>query len=112
MQKTKQVLLKQYQEYLEFLQQCEAKDYQKELVLHKHHIIPTFIYTDTTYKKKTVLLSVEDHMEAHYKISKCFDEGSFEQIGNLRAAKLISKKSIKYRDDLLKIYESQKGENG
>jgi hypothetical protein len=111
MQRTEQVLLKQYREYLEFLEQCQNKKYENELVLHNHHVIPTFIHTDIVYKKRTVLLSVEDHMEAHYRMSKCFDEGSFEQIGNLRAAKLISKKSIKYRDDLLKIYESQKGEN-
>lgn len=111
MQKTEQVLLKQYQEYLDFLEQCQNKDYENELVLHKHHIIPTFIYTNTVYKKKTVILSVEDHVEAHYIIAKCFDEGSFEQIGNLRAAKLLSKKSIKYQDELLKIYQSQKGEN-
>lgn len=111
MQKTDIVLLEQYREYLDFLEQCENKKYENELVLHKHHIIPTFIYTDIVYKKKTVLLSVEDHVEAHYMIAKCFDEGSFEQIGNLRAAKLLSRKSIKYRDELLKIYESQKGEN-
>ena len=111
MQKTEQVLLEQYQKYLDFLEQCRNKEYKDELVLHKHHIIPTFIYTNATYNKKTILLSVEDHMEAHYRLSKCFDEGSFEQIGNLRAVKLISKKSIKYRDDLLKIYESQKGKN-
>lgn len=111
MQKTEQVILEPYREYLDFLEQCKNKEYENELVLHNHHVIPTFIYTDAVYKKRTIRLSVEDHVEAHYKLSKCFDEGSFEQIGNLRAAKLLSKKSIKYRDDLLKIYESQKGEN-
>lgn len=111
MQKTQQVLLKEYQEYLYFIQQCRVKTYEQELVLHRHHIIPTFIHTDAIYKKKVVMLSVEDHMEAHYRLSKCFDEGSFEQIGNLRAAKLLSKKSIKYKEALQKIYEYQKGDN-
>jgi len=111
MQKTQQVLLKKYQEYLHFIEQCRVKTYEQELVLHKHHVIPTFIYTDAIYNKKVVILSVEDHIEAHYRLSKCFDEGSFEQIGNLRAVKLLSKKSIKYNKDLQKIYEYQKGDN-
>ena len=111
MQKTSQVLLQQYREYLEFLQECENKEYRNELVLHRHHVIPTFIHTDIVYNKKTVILSVEDHIEAHFRMSKCFDVGSYEQVGNLRAVKLLSKKSIKYRDELLVVYQSQKGEN-
>lgn len=111
MQKTEQVLLEPYRDYLQYLEQCKNKTYDTELVLHKHHIIPTFIHTDKEYVNKVVILSVEDHIEAHYLMSKCFDEGSYEQIGNLRAVKILSKKSVKYVQDFKKIYESQRGEN-
>jgi hypothetical protein len=111
MQKTEQVLLGPYRSYLEFIEHCRGKDYGSELVLHRHHIVPTFIHTDPYYSQKVVLLSVEDHIEAHYLMSKCFDEGSYEQIGNLRAVKLLSKKSVKYKEDLEKIYQSQRGDS-
>jgi len=111
MQKTEQVLLQPYRDYLKYLEQCRDKSYDTELVLHRHHIVPTFIHTDSDYVNNVILLSVEDHIEAHYLMSKCFDEGSYEQIGNLRAVKLLSKKSVKYVQDLEKIYESQRGEN-
>lgn len=111
MRKTELVKLPEYREYLLFLNKCKHKLYETETVLHRHHVVPSFIDTEGLHKNRTVILSVEDHIEAHYLMSKCFEEGSYEQIGNLRAAKLLSKKSVKYRDDLLKIYESQRGDN-
>lgn len=111
MQKTELVKLPEYKKYYSFLNECKHKSYATEIVLHRHHVIPSFIDTEGLHKDRTVVLSVEDHIEAHYLMSKCFDEGSHEQIGNLRAAKLLSKNSIKYRKDLLKIYEAQKGDN-
>lgn len=111
MQRTELLLVPEYRQYLNFIKECKNKVYGEETVLHRHHIIPSFIDVENKHRKNTVLLSVEDHIEAHYKMAKCFDEGSYEQIGNLRAAKLLSKKSVKYRDELLKIYEAQKGDN-
>lgn len=111
MQKTEIIYLEQYEYYLKFLEKCKYKNYNQELVLHKHHIIPTFIHTDETYNKHTVLLSVEDHIEAHLLLSRCFEEGSYEQIGNLRAVKLLSKSSIRYKNELLKIYKAQQGDS-
>lgn len=112
MKKTSEIVyVDEYKAYFLFIEECKSKKYNEELVLHKHHIIPTFLDPDKQYNKKTVLLSVEDHIEAHLRLSKCFEEGSYEQIGNLRAVKILSNKSIKYQDNLLPIYESQKGDN-
>lgn len=108
---SKVTYIQEYGNYLSFIQECRGKHYREELVLHKHHIVPSFTDEAQKYANMQVLLSVEDHIEAHYRLSKCFEEGSYEQIGNLRAVKILSKKSVKYREDLLRIYESQKGEN-
>jgi len=112
MKKTSKITyIQEYGEYLSFIEECKDKQYREELVLHKHHIVPSFTDKAQKYINMQVLLSVEDHIEAHYKLSRCFEEGSYEQIGNLRAVKILSKKSVKYREALLQIYESQKGEN-
>lgn len=111
MQRTQKLYYLEYKEYLDFIEECSNKKYKEELVLHKHHVIPTFIHTDKEFRNKTVLLSVEDHIEAHYKLSKCFDKGSYERIGNLRAVKLLSKNSIKYKEALKEVYKNQTGEN-
>lgn len=111
---TKLLNLVEYYEYLGFIEQCRKKQYSATLVLHKHHILPRcFFKGDRNLQaeySKVVDLSVEDHIEAHLLLSKCFDEGSFEQIANLRAAKLLSKNSVKLREELLKIYKAQQGE--
>ena len=103
--------LEEYKEYFNLIKKCKNKKYEAELVLHKHHIIPSFMDPEGLYKDEVVMLSVDDHIKAHFKLSKCFEQGSYEKVGNLRAVKLLSKKSIKYRDELLEIYESQRGEN-
>ena len=100
-----------YQDYLNFIHECRQKNYSDELVLHNHHIIPRFIDTDNEHTNKLVRLSVEDHITAHLLMSKCFDENSHEQIGNLRAVQLLSKKSLKYVNELRVVYDSQRGEN-
>jgi hypothetical protein len=114
MEYTKLLRLEPYYTYLEFLNQCRVKEYPETLVLHKHHVIPScFFKENKTLQAKyseLVSLSVEDHINAHLLLSKCFDEGSYEQIANLRAAKLLSKNSIELREELLKVYEAQRGE--
>lgn len=108
METTKYLDLIKFYEYKDFLQECQNKVYDSSLVLHRHHVIPRCFKTD---RAEVVQLSVEDHIHAHILLSKCFTEGSYEQISNLRAAKLLQKKSIKYRQELEKLYEHSKGPN-
>lgn len=111
MKATELLNVNKYLDYLNFIRECRQKNYSDELVLHNHHIIPKFIDIDNNYKNEIVRLSVEDHITAHLLMSKCFDENSYEQIGNLRAVKLLSKNSVKYVNELKVVYESQRGEN-
>jgi hypothetical protein len=114
MKRTQLLHLEPYNTYLNFLEECRGKKYPEELVLHKHHIIPRcFFKEDATLGQdyqQIISLSVQDHIQAHILLAKCFDEGSYEQISNLRAAKLLSKNSVEFREEFLKIYEGQRGE--
>lgn len=114
MKYTKLLYLEPYETYLDFLKECKNKNYSEELILHKHHIIPRCFFKEDKLLgqdyQQTVSLSVQDHSQAHLLLAKCFDEGSYEQISNLRAAKLISKNSIELKEELLKVYEAQRGE--
>ena len=109
--RTNNLYLEAYFAYLDFVESAKTATYSNELVLHRHHIIPTFLDEKAEFKNKTVVLSVNDHIKAHELLSKCFDEGSYEQLGNLRALKVLSKNSIHYREQLNKIYDSQRGDN-
>lgn len=111
MQSTTLLDLKKYYIYLDFIKECKSKDYANELVLHNHHIIPSFIDEENEYIKYTILLSVDDHIKAHILLSECFDKGSREHIGNLRSAKILNKKSLKYKSEIKEIYQYQKGDN-
>lgn len=97
-----------FNDYMSFLKECQAKQYATDLVLHKHHVIPRCFDTD---RKEVVKLSVEDHVHAHILLSKCFTEGSYEQIANLRAAKILQKKSIRYIKELEELYKHSRGSN-
>lgn len=94
--------------YLSFIDGCKNKSYNLDTVIHKHHIFPKCIYGPTD---DLVLLSVDDHIKAHLLLSECFDEGSEEQIHNLRSARILGSKSIKSTELLTKISESYKGNN-
>jgi hypothetical protein len=106
----KTTLLEPYVEYAKFIKKCMTKSYDPELVLHRHHIVPAFMDTARAFTKETVLVSVDDHIEAHKLLANCYEEGTVEWLGNLRSLKLLSKKSLKYRSELEKIYEFQKGD--
>jgi hypothetical protein len=103
--------IKSYYTYLQFIDECRIKQYDLKLVLHNHHIIPKFIDNDIKYQKYTVKLSVQDHIQAHILLSKCFNDNSIERIGNLRSAKFLSKNSIEYRNEFKEIYKNQMGDN-
>lgn len=108
---TETLHIESYYKYIQFIEQCKVKQYCSKLALHNHHIIPKFIDNNKPYINNTVKLSIDDHINAHILLSKCFDENSIECIGNLRSAKLLSKNSCKYKDEFAKIYENQKGDN-
>jgi hypothetical protein len=109
--RTSKLYLEAYFTYLDFIESKKTTTYSSGLVLHRHHIIPTFLDEKAEFKNKTVMLSVEDHVKAHELLSKCFDEGSYEELGNLRALKLLTKNSIPYKEQLSRVYDSQRGDN-
>lgn len=108
MKHTESLNLVEYYKYLDHIEECKAKEYDSDLVLHRHHVIPKCFDTD---RKETVVLSVDDHITAHIMLSNCFTEGSYEMLSNLRAAKVLQKKSIKYKQELEKLYKHSTGEN-
>jgi hypothetical protein len=114
MKHTQLLYLEPYNTYLNFLEKCRNKKYAVDLVVHKHHIIPRcFLKEDKLLGqeyRQVISLSVQDHIQAHLLLAKCFDEGSYEQVSNLRAAKLLSKNSIELKEEFLKIYQAQRGE--
>jgi hypothetical protein len=107
--------LKQYKEYLDFIEKCRAKMYDNELVLHKHHIIPKHLWANeeksVNSKDNLVNLSVEDHIKAHLMLADCYDENTYEYNSNLRSARILSNKSIKDKQTLDMISQSYCGSN-
>jgi len=111
MKHTSKLDLTNYYSYLDFINECNLKCYDSSLVLHRHHIIPTFICDVEEYRNYTVLLSVDDHITAHLKLADCFDDKTIERIGNIRSAQLLNKKSIRYIPELSEVYDSIRGKN-
>ena len=106
--------LDKYYLYKFFLEECKCKKYSKELVLHKHHIIPKSLWltsNNVNNIKNIIILSVEDHIKAHLLLAEVYDVGSYEYICNMRAARILNKNSIKDKEILDEISNSYKGEN-
>jgi hypothetical protein len=103
-------LLKPFQKYKKFLEVCNIKKYSKQLVLHKHHVIPKHLW-DSIENKEFVRLSVKDHIQAHLLLSKCFEAGTYEHAANLRSARILNKKSIRDIKTLKSISKTYEGEN-
>jgi hypothetical protein len=74
--------------YYEFIDSCRSKVYSENT--HKHHIIPLFMGGDKKSISNIINLSCEDHIDAHYKLAKCFNSSRREYIGNMAAAHIIS----------------------
>lgn len=114
MNKADKFNLNKYYKYLNFIEECKNKIYDKELVLHEHHIRPKHMCYDLNLIESDankVMLSVEDHITAHLMLSDMYEEGEYEYISNLRSARLLNKKSIKNKNVLNKISKTYKGEN-
>lgn len=73
--------------YYKFIDECRMKLYEGGT--HRHHIIPRFMGGDDSTENK-VVLSYDDHLQAHLILAECFPDGSRERIGNLASAKMIS----------------------
>lgn len=110
MKRTKLLNLDEYFKYLDFIKECQFKNYDSSLVLHKHHIIPRCLDNEKEFENHTVLVSVEDHINAHVLLSKCFDEGSYERNANLLSARILNKKSIRTIPELDELSETMKGD--
>ena len=100
----------EYYTYKNFINSCKDKEYSEDLVLHTHHIILR-CFGGTDEKSNLVKLSVEDHINAHLLFGKCFDENSYEENANLKAARILNNKSIKDKETLRKISLAFSGEN-
>lgn len=104
--------LKEYCNYLEFINECRNKNYDESLVLHKHHIIPIHMCADSELVdsvRNIVKLSVDDHVKAHLLLSEMYEVGTYEYSSNLKSARILNRKSIKDSYTLKKIskaYES------
>lgn len=106
-QQTELLLLDPYREYRHFLECCKLKPKNSALVYHNHHIIPR--HMDSPSWNETLSLSVQDHAQAHILLSKCFSEGSYERIANLKSAAVLNSKSIKDQSILDCLSKSKKG---
>jgi hypothetical protein len=115
MQKADSFRLGEYRSYREFLDACANKIYDSSLVLHKHHIIPKHLWYNEQLSVNNLsnitLLSVDDHVQAHLLLAKCYDEDTYEHIMNLRAARVLSRKSIKDKSILDEISKTYRGVN-
>ena len=100
--------------YYNFIKECESKEYDNTVVLHRHHMYPKHIhrYIDSTVKKnKIIKLSVEDHITAHLLLAECYEKDSYEYLANIHSARLLTKKSIKDVKNLKEIASAYKGKN-
>ena len=111
MKQSTELKLPEYYLYKEFLNECKLKKYDENIVLHKHHIIPRHLWDgdNLDIDENIISLSVADHCNAHILLSRCFDDGSYEQIANLQSARILDNKSIRNVDDMKKISEAMKG---
>ena len=101
-------------DYQNFIKKCKTKKYSKELVLHKHHIIPKCLwkdeYGDVDSRDNVVMLSVEDHTKAHFLYGISYNSDTIEHISNMRSSRILNGKSVKDKDSMKTIRESYLGE--
>ena len=90
--------IKEYYEYLDFIKECKNKIYDNYLVTHRHHIIPTHIEQNNN-PENIVIVSVEDHIQCHYLLSKCYEVNSYENLANLYSCRRL-KSSITIKTEL------------
>ena len=98
------------QKYKKFINKCKDKKYSKNLVLHKHHVIPKHAW-NSIENNEIVSLSVIDHITAHLLLADCTDKGTYEYNANLRSARILNKKSIRDKKTMDKIRKSYCGIN-
>lgn len=104
------LLVEPYLEYRKFLTDCATKVYPSDIVLHSHHIVPKSL-GGTNAPENLINLSVDDHITAHRMLAQCFTSGTDANINNLRSMRVLSKNSLKLRDEFEKISEAMRGEN-
>lgn len=107
---TECISVDKYYEYIKYINDCKKMPIDLNVVYHIHHIIPKFM-GGTDEKDNLIQLTVEQHSKAHILLSECFDCGTKENVGNVRAALVIDKKSIKLLNDLSNFYTAYCGEN-
>lgn len=109
MRRTRESLLEPYYKYRDFIESLRLKEYDQNEVLHEHHIIPIHLDGDSS-SDNLIKISIEDHIKAHLMLAECFDPGSYENVSNLRSARILNKNRISI-EDMEKIRESYTGKN-
>jgi len=84
--------------------------YDKSLVLHNHHIIPVNMGGGNE-KTNFVKLSVEDHINAHIMLAKCWPDDTKGNIDNYRSSRMLGKFSITDTETNDAISSSYRGKN-
>jgi hypothetical protein len=75
-------------EYLDFIEECRNKNYSDKKILHSHHILPKFMNGNNSVDN-LVILSTEDHYNAHMILARQYEKTDKRFIGNILSANLI-----------------------
>ncbi len=94
--------------YNDFLIECSQKDYTG-IGTHKHHFLPKFMGGKNT-KDNIIVLSVEDHYQAHIILADCFPENTRWHKGNIFGA-LYCKRWLEgnFEEISMRLSKIQKG---
>jgi len=110
---TTHLKLEEYYTYKEFCNSASKTKYDDTLVLHRHHIIPRHMWCGDNLDiiSNIVNLSVRDHCNAHILLARCYEEGTYENIANLKSARILDNKSVVLKTDMDILSNAMKGEN-
>ena len=85
--------------YEDFLLECKQKDIES-YAKHKHHILPVFM-GGSNEPDNFIILTPEDHYNAHLVLAGCFEKGMPEHHYNISAGNCIMRNA---RRTLKRIY--------
>jgi group I intron endonuclease len=77
-------------DYVDFIEECKHKNYSDKQILHKHHILPKFMNGDDS-SDNLIILSTEDHYNAHMILARQYKKIDKRFIGNILSANLIKR---------------------
>ena len=93
--------------YNEFINQCRLKDYS-DMITHKHHIKP-LSQRGKDIDENIIILSCQDHYQAHWILAHCYPKDHHYRRSNLRACGLLFEWANNPEECRRAISESRKG---